>query len=142
LPPLHPDAGPPPRHVEPWTRVVGHVPVRDPQRPFCACGWSAAGEDPQTAVNTHLREAWPVLVPRLDGETHEQWRDRVAVEHAAALDARERAWDRNDMGRGIQPGERIPVTPDDYSAADTRAEVLEHQLTDLTERLNRSRGAP
>jgi hypothetical protein len=110
------------------------------RRPFCACGWSVAGEDWQTAVDSHLREAWPVLNPRLDGEIHEQWRDRVAAEHAAAVDDRERAWDRNYMGRGVQLGVRIPVVPYDYSAADASLEVLKHQLDDLTERLNRSGG--
>lgn len=104
---LDPHTGPPPRHAEAWTRVLGYVPVRDPARPFCSCGWSAAGLDPTEAVRKHLREAWPVLVPRGDGETHQHWRDRVALRHAEALEARDASWDAHRMGRPLHPGQAI-----------------------------------
>lgn len=137
---LDADTGPPPRHVEAWTRVVGHVPISDPARPFCPCGWSAAGQDPREAVRQHLRDAWPVLVPRHDGETHEQWRERVAIRHAEALDARESAWEAHRMGRPLQPGQTIPTIPHDYAHADENVQVLEHQLDDLDARMRGERG--
>ena len=64
---LEPEQGPPPRAVEPWTRVVGHTVIDDDGRQFCSCGWRRAAVD--ETVEDHLRSAWPVLVPRGEGET-------------------------------------------------------------------------
>lgn len=134
---LDPQEGPPPRHFDAWTRVVGHAPVRDRRRPFCSCGWVAPGQGNAAAVAEHLRLAWPELVPRLDGEGREQWLDRVALLHVEALEDRERAWDRNGMDRPVQPGQAIPVIPQDWARADDRVQVLEHQPIGLSERLGR-----
>ncbi len=128
---LGPQEGPPPRHVEPWTHVLGHVLVPNPKRSFCSCGWSTSGTEVNAQVQAHLREAWPVLVPRLRGESFAQWRERVAVAHGQALEARERAWQKHRMGQPIQPGQPIPFIPQEYSRADEHVQVLEQQLADI-----------
>lgn len=125
------DQGPPPRQVQPWTRVAGHVVVRGPRRTFCSCRWSDAGEDAEGAVAEHLRTAWPILVPRERGETERDWRNRVVAAHAEALEERELLWRQHRMGEPIRPGQPFPVIPDEWADADKRVAVLEHQLAEI-----------
>lgn len=130
-----PDEGPPPRDVQLWTRVVGHVVVRRPERTFCSCRWSHTGAGGDAAATEHLRTAWPILVPHQDGETHAEWRHRVAVAHAEAMGESERLWSEHRMDESVQPGRPFPLTPADRARADDRVEVLERQLADLTAKL-------
>lgn len=125
------DRGRPPRQVQPWTRVAGHVVVRGPQRTFCSCRWSIAEENAEGAVAEHLRTAWPILVPKQHGETVREWRDRVVAAHSEALAEYELLWQQHRMGEPIQPGQAFPVIPDDWADADERIEVLEHQLAEM-----------
>lgn len=127
---LETDQGPPPRVVEPWTRVVGHTIVRSADG-FCECGWRRrAGED--ETVEDHLRDAWPVLVPRRENEAHAAWRGRVAILHGEAVEAVARLWEQHGMGHPIQPGASFPVNPPEYDIAEDRVAVLERQLQELT----------
>lgn len=122
------DEGLPPRTVQPWTRVFGHTVVRDGSRPFCSCGWSSTGANVDQSIKEHLREAWPVLMPRKHEEPYELWRNRVAVAHGEALEERERLWEEHEMGKPIRPGQHVPVIPEEWARADDRVEVLERQL--------------
>src|ERR1700742_1681713 len=94
--PLEPDRGNPPRTLYEWTRVEGHeVAGVERGRARCVCGESQPLHDllqPQVGTvrreltvgeiakvratarawrDEHLRTTWPILVPRLEGETVE-----------------------------------------------------------------------
>ncbi len=125
------EQGPPPRQVEPRTRVVGHVVVSGPRRTFCSCGWSTTHEAAANAVTQHLRTAWPILVAKDDGETVADWRERLVAAHAEALETRELLWQQHRMGDPIQSGHPFPLIPEDWAEADERVQVLEHQLAEM-----------
>lgn len=79
----------------------------------------------------HLRNAWPVLVPRSEGETRSAWRARVAVMHGQAVDESRQLWENHRMGEPVQPGQPYPQNPDEYDAVEERVQVLERQLQEL-----------
>ena len=78
----------PPRQVAPWTQVLGHsVSARSNGLAFCSCGEQQRRGTEQTPtewVKAHLRDAWPVLVPRLRGEPLEGWMARISEDYVAA----------------------------------------------------------
>lgn len=123
--PFAPSDGVPPRRVEPWTQITGHVVVANRPQAFCSCGeraprdWAGTGREWR---DEHLRDAWPELVPRLEGESFEDWLDRIALEHSEALRA------VAEPLRPLRDGQPIPVMSAADMAADDRLEVLEHQL--------------
>jgi hypothetical protein len=126
-----PAEGPPPRRVEDWTTVPGHV-VTKTSPMFCGCGEWRAGNGTRAEqlaeARRHLRDAWPVLVPKNAGESRSAWRERIAVEHHAALEERHRLEERDGLLRPTPEGGEFPVLTGDYSAADDRVEVLEWWL--------------
>jgi len=126
---LEPDQGPPPRAVETWTRVVGHTVVDNAGRQFCSCGWR--GEAVGETVEDHLSNAWPVLVPRGEGETRSAWRARVAIMHGQAVDESGQLWENHRMGEPVRPGQPFAQNPDEYDAVEERVQVLERQLQEL-----------
>jgi hypothetical protein len=129
---LDSEVGIPPRQVLRWTRVAGHVIVRTERPPFCSCGWHAearAGAD--EAIDEHLREAWPILVPKKDGESPAAWRTRVALLHEEAIQASAALWAEHRMDDGIRPGGSIPEIPRDWAMADERVQALDHQLQEM-----------
>lgn len=123
--PLAPSDGAPPRQVEPWTQVTGHIVVADRPRAFCSCGdraprdWAGNGRDWRDA---HLRQAWPELVPRIEDEPYGDWLTRIALEHSEALRI------VSELDRPLREGEPIPVMTHEDTATADRLEVLEHQL--------------
>lgn len=125
------DASPPPRQVESWTHVVGHVIARRPERRFCSCGWSHTGEDGDAAVSEHLHTAWPILLPRQKDETLADWRQRLMAELAEAVEESQKLWEHHRMGEPVKPGEPFPLIPDDWARADERVQVLERQLSEM-----------
>lgn len=131
-----PDVGPPPRAVEPWTRVPGHV--LNPGlaggragRPLCSCGWTGPGDAPRDEQREHLRQAWPELLERLPDEKRLDWRARVALAHTEAQEEEERLWQAHRLYDGVRPGEPIPLVPAEVAAAGERVAVLEHQLQSI-----------
>lgn len=120
---LDPDEGPPPRVVQPWTRVTGHVVTAGGR--FCSCGRSSSSGE---AAVAHIRDAWPLLVPKEDGEDLGTWRQRIAVAHGEALEERERIWQEHGMGEPTLPGQPLPSIPDAWARADDRVQVLEQQM--------------
>lgn len=128
---LDPAEGPPPRTVHAWTQVAGHTYVRRPDRSFCSCGWANDGSRAGQRIEDHLRDAWPILVPRGEGEARSVWRDRVALAHADAPRERERLWNKYGMGNPVLPGQPFPVITRDYARADERVQVLEWQLEQI-----------
>jgi hypothetical protein len=125
---VDPHVGPPPRNVQPWTRVEGHTVVRGRERSFCSCGWDYRGSEQHRAVHDHVESAWPRLLPRLSGEGVREWRNRVAAAHERALLDRERIWREDGMGVATPPGHPYPVLSERYRQADDRVEVLQWQL--------------
>lgn len=136
--PLAPSNGVPPRQVEPWTQVDGHVVITNRPQAFCSCNeraprdWPGTGRDWRDA---HLSVAWPELVPQLEGESYEDWLSRIAQEHSDALRA-VAAHDQRPQ-RDVEP---IPVMTTEEMAADDRLEVLEHQLLTVQARVARRNG--
>ena len=106
---LEPDQGLPPRAVEPWTRVVGHTVVDNAGRQFCSCGWRGAAVG--ATVEEHLRNAWPVLVARGEGQTRLAWRARVGIMHRQAVDESGQLGEKHRMSEPVQPGQRSLRTP-------------------------------
>lgn len=141
--PLEPSVSPPPRPIEAWTHVPGHEVIARPGRhTFCSCGARAReGEDAQVWRTTHLREAWPILVPRLDGETYAHWMERVSDAHAAAARTELGEFEANGGAREIAPGEPYPVISAAYEEASDRVLVLQHQLDEILPRVMRERGS-
>lgn len=136
--PLAPSNGAPPRQVEPWTQVAGHVVVTNRPQAFCSCNERAPRDWTKTAREwraAHLREAWPELIPQLQGESDEDWLTRIALEHSDAL----RALADIDH-RPQRDGEPIPVMTNEDEAADDRLEVLEHQLMAVQAKVTRRNG--
>lgn len=135
--PLAPADGVPPRRVEPWTQVTGHVVVTDRPQAFCSCNeraprdWAGTGREWR---DEHLREAWPELVPQREGETYDDWLSRIAVEHGTTLDA------LIPDERPLRDGEPIPVMRAKDVALAERLEVLEHQLNAVQAKLRRRNG--
>lgn len=123
--------GVPPRRVEAWTQVSGHVVVTDRPRAFCSCGersprdWGGTGAEWR---QQHLGEAWPILVPRADDESLGDWLNRIALEHSEAMRVEDRIGSRLGLDRPVEPGQPYPVITAEYAAAGERVEVLEHQL--------------
>jgi len=131
---LDPEIGPPPRNVQPWTHVAGHEVIRRPPgRSFCSCGhWSYEGPGNHRAeVDEHIRTAWPILVPRLAGETRSDWRNRVARAHEEALLVREGFINRDGLDQPTRPGASFPLLSVDFSNADDVVTVLEWQLKQI-----------
>jgi hypothetical protein len=133
--PLEPSAGSPPRQVYPWTQVPGHDTVHPDRRPsFCSCGARQAADDGLTGREwraAHLQEAWPFLVPRLNGERYEDWMSRISTEHVAASLLEQQIGDELGLGKPIPEGGRFPVMTDEYMRAGDRVEVLQHQLDEV-----------
>ena len=98
----------PPRPVDSRTQVAGHsIRGQAGQRAFCECGERQSPGDDESADAwraTHLRDAWPVLVPKLKSEPLEVWVERIA----AAL-----------------------AISDETSNGPDRAMILTHQLHDV-----------
>jgi hypothetical protein len=121
-----PAVEPPPRQVEPWTRVPGHEVIGRPGRvPFCSCGErsdEAAGTTAE-AVSTwrteHLRNAWPVLVERGAGETLESWRSRISDAYVAASKDEHDVAQAAGMLDPVRPGGEYPLMTNDYHARAT-----------------------
>lgn len=134
--------GPPPRNVEPWTHVPDHEVIASRGGPvFCSCGIRpAATDDPVEWRTAHLRGAWPVLVPRLDGEPLGQWMNRVSEEYVAASKVETDLFQEMGGARPIRPGEPYPVMSPEYEAAGDRVQVLEYQLEELRERVIKRMG--
>jgi hypothetical protein len=80
----------------------------------------------------HLRTSWPILVPRLEGETVEDHALRVHAELAEARAHRDRLDDEMDGS-----GEAIPVISEEQTDAGVRAAVLKNQYNELCEQLRR-----
>ena len=89
----------------------------------------------QDAIGEHLRNAWPVLIPRDPDETHLSWRERVAAAHRQAIEVGERLWHEHGMGDPVLPGQAFRSVPEVWSTADDRVTVLEHQLEYIRSRL-------
>lgn len=89
----------------------------------------------QDAIGEHVREAWPVLIPREPDETRSSWRERVASAHSEAIEVRDRLWHEHRMGDPVLPGQAFRSVPEAWSTADDRVTVLEHQLEYIRSRL-------
>lgn len=125
------DVGPPPRVVMPDTQVEGHRVVTGAARTFCSCGWRAGTPDQPTTAD-HLRDAWPLIAPRLEHESLADWRQRLLRLLREATDEERRLWDKHKMGNPIGPGEPFPILQEDYADADDRVAVLTWQLEELS----------
>lgn len=129
---FEPDTGPPPRSIQPWTKVQGHVVTSSP--PFiCKCGWRAPRDASRGSVDEHLQEAWPLLVERMDADTFDTYRARLEQAHAAAVEDVRRLEDAEDL-RPIPPGGEYPIVSQELGEAEDRLAVLQHQLTDVNRR--------
>lgn len=129
-----PEEGPPPRKIEPWTRVTGHqiISRRRPEA-WCKCGfWRAATSD--SSSDEHLRTAWPVLVQKLDGETFEGHVGRVEKALAQAIHTEGELDIEAGIHEPIQPGHAFPTITPEMVAAGGRVDVLQHQLEELRHR--------
>ena len=133
---LAPSDGVPPRQVEPWTQVTGHIVVANRPQAFCSCGgrasrdWAGTGREWR---DKHLREAWPELVPQLEGESEDEWFARIALAHGEALDA------MSDLPT-LRDSQPIPVMTNEDMDADDRLQVLEHQLTAVQAKIAKRNG--
>lgn len=141
--PLAAADGVPPRQVEAWTQVSGHVVVADRPRAFCSCGERAPRDWAGTAREwrqEHLREAWPILVPRAGDEPLGDWLNRIALEHSKAAQVEGRM--RSDLGldRPVEPGQPFPVITAEYADAGERVEVLERQMNAVRAKLSERNG--
>ncbi|WP_460796833.1 hypothetical protein [Nocardioides pacificus] len=134
--PLAPSDGVPPRQVEPWTRVTGHVVVANRPQAFCSCGdgaprdWAGTGREWR---DEHLRDAWPELVPQLESESADDWFSRVALAHGDALHA------LSDLPT-LRDSQPIPVITNEDMDADDRLQVLEHQLNTVQVKIAKRNG--
>ena len=134
---IEPSVSPPPRHVEPWTRVVGHQVNSSPQSgigprgsaAFCSCGERQADDRPaQDWREEHLANAWPILIPREADESLAQWRDRLVAALAQAQQDADPETSRLLAAMDVRPGQPYPVISDFDLRAEERVEVLQHQL--------------
>lgn len=129
--------------VEPWTQVLGHAVIADRPQAFCSCGArvprDSEGVD-RSWRQEHLAEAWPILVPRDGDEPHADWLTRVALQHSAAEQAEDELSRRLGLDRPVEPGQAFPVITPQYAAAGERVEVLEHQMSELRQKLIERRG--
>lgn len=137
--PLTAADGVPPRQVEAWTQVSGHVVIAERPRAFCSCGERAArdwGDTGRAWREEHLREAWPVLVPRDVDEPYGDWLSRIALEHSKALQVEDHMRSLLGLDRPVEPGQPFPVITAEFADAGERVEVLEHQMNAVREKLN------
>ncbi len=88
-----------------------------------------------TAIEEHVRDAWPVLISREPEETNSSWRERVATAHVEAIELCGRLWHEHRMGDPILPGQAFASVPEEWSSAEDRVRVLEHQLDYITSRV-------
>ncbi len=65
-------------------------------------------------------------MPRLADESRREWRNRVADEHNATLEAL--AALKADASSALAPGEPIPFVSSEWLALNERADVLQTQL--------------
>jgi len=141
--PLAAADGVPPRQVEAWTQVSGHVVVADRPRAFCSCGerspreWGGTGREWR---QEHLREAWPILVPRNGDEPYGDWLNRIALEHSKAVQVEDRVYRHLGLDRPVEPGQPFPVITAEYAVAGERVEVLEHQMKTVRAKLSERNG--
>lgn len=136
--PLAPSAGPPPRQVRPWTHVPGHEVVTSSRRhAICTCGEQQRdSEQPADQWrDVHLREAWPVLVPRDESESLVTWMARVSEQYVAASKAELELAEELGLGMPLREGQHIPVMTPEYSAAGDRVVVIKHQMDVLRKRI-------
>jgi hypothetical protein len=141
--PTAPSNGTPPRTVEAWTQVAGHIVVANQRLPFCSCGDRAPNDwalSPREWRDEHLRGAWPVLVPKLDGESLEDWRSRLSDEYVKASAAEQELYDALGLGRSIPPGGAFPTITPEYADAGERVEVLQEQIEEVGRQI--ARGGP
>jgi hypothetical protein len=143
---VHPLAaadGVPPRQVEAWTQVSGHVVIADRPRAFCSCGERSPHDWGGTAREwrqQHLRDAWPILVPRDGDEPYGDWLNRIALEHSKAVQVEDRIYSHLGLDRPVEPGQPFPVITAEYAAASERVEVLEHQMNAVRAKLSERNG--
>ena len=141
--PLAAADGVPPRHIEPWTQVSGHAVVANRPQAFCACGeraprdWKGTGREWREA---HLREAWPILVPRQGDESYGSWLDRIALRHSEAVRAEDELYHQLGFDHPVEPGQPYPVITDEYAATGERVEVLKHQVDEVRAKTNERKG--
>lgn len=132
-----PDWRPPPRDVHPWTKVLGHVVVDRESRPFCQCGWRAAPDERSAAVAAHLRDAWPELFPRLDGEEWDAFRSRLIAERLL-LEERYVELAADADREPIPPGGAFPVVSEgELADVEDQLAVITHQIEVVDHKLRR-----
>lgn len=144
---LDPDCAPPPRQLQPWTAVEGHL-VTAPNSTigFCSCGeqepplprsddrearrraWLAWRDD-------HLRNAWPILCPRWGNESVWQHLDRLESAHIESQQALIRAMADAGLNQPVRPGGPYPVITPEVMHLENVQECLAHQLAALRSRL-------
>jgi hypothetical protein len=132
-----PEEGVPPRAVQAWTSVRGHTIAGTQGRYVCSCGeWRAetdSGSEAEAQRMEHLRNAWPVMVPREPGERRDSWRERIAAAHDEALQERHRLEARDHLLEPTREGQPFPIISREFSAADERVTVLEWWLDKLAD---------
>lgn len=134
-----PDSGPPPRSVQPWTRVPGHQ-VISRIRGFCQCGARQQARDNANFDDwriEHLGNAWPILVSRREAEDLESWMVRIADALLEAAAQEQEACRRDGLDEPVPPGGAFPVISEAHMSASDRVEVLEHQLQDVQAKFHR-----
>ncbi|HCB03184.1 MAG TPA: hypothetical protein PLZ93_05240 [Nocardioides sp.] len=152
-----PDVGMPPRPIYEWTAVQGHhVSNVEKGRANCTCGrrqprhdllarprvggtertLSSAQVSELRAASrawrdTHLAEAWPILIERGEGETLEGLAARIETALELARSRREEL----AVDLHVAEGEAFPVASEEELEAGTRAAVLKHQHQEVCRQL-------
>jgi len=88
----------------------------------------------------HLREAWPILVPRLGDEPYASWLNRIALQHSEAVRAEDELYHQLGLDQPVEPGQPYPVITDEYAVAGERVEVLKHQMDEVRAKTSGRKG--